>query len=163
MSEKFKSLLSNSALAILALASVATAISLIVCKLGFATLLSGSMSPNLPVGSIVITQQVATTELHAGQIVKLPLPDSSAQYVHRIISTNSGELGVQLTTKGDNNPAQDPWTLEVTSKETPVVIASIPLVGYLTAFTGNFWVQMGLVGLVALLIGSALVRYFRNE
>ena len=162
MSPNLKSKFSIAALVILASASMGLAVSLFIFKIGFTTLVSDSMGPNIPVGSVVITQQFTTSEVRPGQIVKLPLPDSSAQYVHRIVAAKQGNIGFQLTTKGDNNPAQDPWVLEVTSKETPVVIASIPLIGYLNAFTGSFWVQMGLVALVGALIVLALFRYFRS-
>lgn len=162
MSSTLKSRLSNTALAIFAVASVGLAISLFIFKIGFTTLVSNSMSPSIPVGSIVITHQVSTSDIRPGQIVKLPLPDSSAQYVHRVMTADPGKLGVEMTTKGDNNPAQDPWKLAITSSETPVVIASVPLVGFLNNLTGNFWIQMALVGLVVLLLTSSLIRYLRG-
>ena len=162
MSPELKSRLSNAALAIVAVASLASAIFLIVGKIGFATLLSDSMSPSVPVGSIVLTKQVATAEVKVGEIVKLPLPDSSAQYVHRVMKVHQGSDGVQLTTKGDNNPAKDPWVLEVTSDETPVVVAWVPLIGFLNVFAGNFVLQMVLVGMVLLLLAMSLIRFLRS-
>lgn len=51
---------------------------------------------------------------------------------HRIVEVGTDAQGAsRLRTKGDANPAVDPWTFSLVATEQPVVQFSVPKVGYL--------------------------------
>jgi signal peptidase I len=127
----------------------------------FNAVLSNSMAPQHPAGSVVVTIQKATDELGEGAVVKLPLPNGSGQsYIHRVVDVLPNGRSTTVMTKGDNNVAQDPWSLEIHSPTTPVVVATIPLIGHFTSFTSNIWVQLLLASIAVSFVSIALVRAF---
>ncbi len=85
------------------------------------TVLTGSMTPTIPIGSQVIVERVhgnaELSRLEPGQIITfLPEPDSGLTVTHRIVSKTTDPDGtVRLRTKGDANNAEDPW--ELTAKQ----------------------------------------------
>lgn len=85
------------------------------------TVLTGSMTPTIPIGSQVVVERVhgnaELSRLEPGQIITfLPEPDSGLTVTHRIVSKTTDPDGtVRLRTKGDANNAEDPW--ELTAKQ----------------------------------------------
>jgi signal peptidase len=75
---------------------------------------TGSMVPVIPVGSMVLTEQVAVSSLHVGDVLVFAKPTNTSEViVHRIVQLATGRDGaVQLRTKGDANTAVDPWILQ---------------------------------------------------
>lgn len=131
----------------------------LILGMRFDAVLSDSMAPGHPAGSVVITVQVPTAQIKPGDIVKLPLPEGNGEsYAHRVTDALAGRDGVVVTTKGDNNPREDPWSLEIISPTTPMVIATIPLLGNLTGLTSNFWFQLSLGVVVLAFVNVALIR-----
>lgn len=76
--------------------------------------ITGSMVPTVPVGSLVVTEKVGVASLHVGDILVFPKPTNTSEViVHRIVSlTTSASGSVQVRTKGDANTSQDPWVIE---------------------------------------------------
>jgi signal peptidase I len=137
-----------------------TVLSLIV-GVGFSPVLTNSMAPDHPAGSVVITIQVPSHELEVGDVVKLPLPSSEGQsYIHRVVDVTPYGESTILVTKGDNNVARDPWVLEVVSSTSPLVVATIPVLGALTAVTGYRSAQLLLGVLAFAFVAIAVVRAF---
>jgi signal peptidase I len=100
---------------------------------------SPSMGTVAPVGSLVATQPLATSDqLHKGEIVVFePRPGHSLSYVHRIYEVLSGG---RYLTKGDLNQAPDPWVItrgDVIG--TPQAI--IPAIGWV--YTWATWLFFG--------------------
>jgi signal peptidase len=76
--------------------------------------ITGSMVPAVPVGSVVLTEQVGVGSLHVGDILVFPKPTNRSEViVHRIVAIATGRDGsIQLHTKGDANRAEDPWVIK---------------------------------------------------
>lgn len=89
------------------IALAALALYLIVPRvLGMKTfaVLSGSMEPEIPVGSIVITEEVDPATITPGQIVTYQL-EGDTMVTHRVVKNDKNKK--QLTTKGDANSVED--------------------------------------------------------
>jgi signal peptidase I len=80
----------------------------------FEQVITGSMVPVIPVGSMVVTEQVGVTTLHVGDILVFPKPTHTSEViVHRIVHLTTASNGaIQVQTKGDANTAQDPWVIQ---------------------------------------------------
>lgn len=129
MAKKICNVLSAILLVILA----AVALLLIVPKvMGMQEMavLTGSMSPGIPVGSIVYVKEMDASALRVGDVVTYKLTDST--YVtHRIAAIDTA--GGTVTTKGDANDSED---------ATPVPYANIlgrmvfhvPYLGYVSIY-----------------------------
>jgi signal peptidase I len=78
--------------------------------------LSGSMRNTLQPGSAVIMRTTPANALHKGQIIGYvsPLPGNPV-VIHRIVDIDSVDGQTFVTTRGDANPANDPWTTNVAS------------------------------------------------
>ena len=140
-----------SALLLAALAAVALAI-LIPMLLGYREMavLSGSMEPAIPVGSIVCVKPTEASQLQAGDVCTYLLPDGSTYVTHRVLSVDSEAR--TLVTQGDANDAPDG---EIAFSQVFGRAAfHLPLLGYLTTGiktpTGIF-AACGLVILIILL------------
>ncbi|MFQ5999496.1 MAG: signal peptidase I [Candidatus Bathyarchaeia archaeon] len=92
---------------------------------------SGSMSPALEVGDIVIVQGVPATEIKVGDIIVFEEPNRNELTVHRVIEIETKEDGtIFFTTKGDANPIQDTSSVD-SSLVHGRVINRIPYLGYI--------------------------------
>ncbi|MGH7723511.1 MAG: signal peptidase I [Candidatus Dormibacteria bacterium] len=70
--------------------------------------LTGSMRPGIPPGSIVIDRAVDTRTLQVGDIVTYQVAPGRAEYItHRIVAINTNTTPVTFTTKGDANRGAD--------------------------------------------------------
>ena len=95
---------------------------------------SGSMEPGLEVGDIIVVSgRNQYEELKVDDIIVFTLPtDSKRVIVHRINSIDKdGERGIEIKTKGDNNPNVDGWTV-LKKNYIGTVVTSIPSVGKIT-------------------------------
>ena len=95
---------------------------------------SGSMKPVLEVGDIIVVSgRNQYEDLKVDDIIVFTLPtDSKRVIVHRINSVDKeGERGIEIKTKGDNNPNVDGWTV-LKKNYIGTVVTSIPSVGKIT-------------------------------
>ena len=79
---------------------------------------TGSMAPRYPTGTLVAVTRVAPRDLRVGDVVMLVPPPpyrtpTGGPVMHRVISLTTAPDGrVLLRTKGDANRAADPWTVD---------------------------------------------------
>lgn len=94
--------------------------------------LSGSMSPTIPVGSLVLTRNISPNAYRPGLIVAFPAPGNrQATVLHRINRLRRNNAGaVEVITKGDANVGTDLWVLNLASLEGSMMVG-IPWLGYL--------------------------------
>lgn len=125
--------------------------------------LTGSMSPAIPVDTLVVATPVSASAAHVGQvIVFLPPADyttpGALPVVHRIASVATVDGVVEIRTKGDANSAVDPWTLDAerTTLFTPAVTS--PAAGRAAAALGTY----GLPALGLLLVLGVTVALLRR-
>lgn len=95
------------------------------------SVLSGSMEPRLPVGSVAITERVRTTSLEVGDVITFREPDDPSHLVtHRIVSITEKDGRLRYETQGDANDAKDPWIVTLRGRNSYRVLADVPWAGY---------------------------------
>ena len=93
------------------------------------TVLSGSMRPTVPEGSVVIVREVDAADLQIGDVITFQLRSGDPTLVtHRIVGISVGRDGPTFRTRGDANDAVDP---------TPVVVEQVK---------GKVWYHVPWVG-----------------
>ncbi|WP_150306700.1 signal peptidase I [Planctomonas psychrotolerans] len=103
------------------------------------TVLSGSMAPALPIGSLIIVRPVPLDELAVGDVITYQLRSGEPEVVtHRIIAVSMASDGTRaFSLQGDNNPAPDPDPV-VADQVRGRVWYSVPYLGYVSnAVTGE--------------------------
>ena len=92
---------------------------------------SGSMIPTLKVGDVITIKNGGSIEsLKVGDIIVYKYPINMDRIiVHRVFRIVQDAEGKGIVTKGDNNPAQDSWTVRP-QHYLGTVIFSMPYVGY---------------------------------
>jgi len=120
--------------------------------------LTPSMEPGIPVGSVVVVVPAKPQTIQVGDVVTTaePVPPHLS-VTHRVSSIEQGDGGLLFRTKGDANSLPDPWALH-SSDLAGKVVAVLPVVGYALLYSSNAWVKLGLT----LILGSALTVNARN-
>jgi signal peptidase len=118
------------------------------------TVISGSMEPTIPTGSIVVSKHVEAGEVAFGDVVTYQLKSGEPLTVtHRVVAVDVVEGKTRYRTQGDANNAEDP--LPVRPEQIRGVVAyHIPLVGYLGQL-----VPMGKRQTIATIVGICLIGY----
>lgn len=130
----------------------------IVSILGFALLLffglkpqiviSGSMEPTMPTGSLALARPVDARTVQKGDIVTVPRNFGDGLVTHRVIAIDTTEDGTTLLTlRGDANKTADPQPYAVSTAG--LVVFHIPYLGFVARVlqTGYGIVGLALVGL----------------
>ena len=124
------------------------------------SVLSGSMEPTIPVGSMVISGPVSASDIHVDDIIVYR--EDNTEVCHRVIAVEEG-TSLRFTTKGDANRAPDskPVTPEqVTGRH----VATIPLAGYLVHFIKTpIGLFLAILLPLLVLIGSELKSLFYDK
>ena len=115
---------------------------------------SASMAPEIPQGSMVLVRQTPAMEIRAGDVIAFGRDGTVV--THRVLEVNSADM--EFTTKGDANPDVD---------FVPVPFASligrvehqIPVLGALSAPLSG---QHGKLTMLAALTGGVLLRIVGN-
>lgn len=97
--------------------------------LGFRPVLTGSMRPAYGPGALLVTRAVPVSSVRPGMIVVFTPPGEHVQFAHRITTVTGSSSHPTITTKGDANPAPDPWHAQLSSSTVPEVVAAVPWVG----------------------------------
>jgi len=122
--------------------------------------LTGSMTPYAPAGSLVLTAPVSGAVVSVGDVVAFvpPAPYSGDRPVmHRVASTSDTADGRAMTTRGDANAHDDPWTVALDGADLGRAVAVVPLLGHLVV-AGPAAVLSLLGGAVALAVSGRLLR-----
>lgn len=139
--------------AILGVLSVALVVLGIFTGIKPTIVISGSMEPELPVGSLALTRAVPASEVGRGDIVTAPRQDGDGLVTHRVVGVESAPDGVTLLTlRGDANDADDPSPYPV--REVGEHVMTVPYMGHLALFLRT---PFGLVVTLGVLIGSFLI------
>lgn len=122
--------------------------------------LTGSMTPYAPAGSLVLTAPVSSAGVAVGDVVAFvpPAPYSADRPVmHRVASTSDTASGRAMTTRGDANAHDDPWTVALDGADLGRAVAVVPLLGHLVV-AGPAVVLSLLAGAAALVAAARLLR-----
>ena len=115
--------------------------------------ISGSMEPTIPVGSVVLIRSVPAADLAVGDIVTVERPRGLGLITHRVVSTNPTENGsTELVLRGDANTVDDPEPYDVTTAGE--YVWNVPGLGHLALFlqTRGGLVVAGAVALMLLAV-----------
>jgi signal peptidase len=84
----------------------------------FQPVLTGSMAPHIPTGTLVAVTPVQPAQLRVGEVIMFVPPQpwgtpTGGPILHRIVAlTHTPDGRAQIRTKGDANTAMDPWTID---------------------------------------------------
>lgn len=142
---------------VVAVAAVLT-VTVLVPRLAGATpytVLTGSMSPGLPAGSLVVVKPVAADEVGVGAVITYQLESGEpAVATHRVVAVETAINGDRaFVTQGDANDVADPQSVrEVQIKGERWY--SVPYLGHVNTLLSGNQRQIGVY-----VIGSLLLAY----
>jgi signal peptidase len=130
---------------------------------------SGSMTGTYDTGSIVYAKAVPTAGLKVGDVITYAPPAGASPtelVTHRIAAITRGPQGQRVfRTKGDANPAPDPWRFELPAERQARVAFAVPYAGYVFLALAQRNLRMLLIGgpavLVALSVLLGMIREAR--
>src|SRR5919199_538737 len=89
------------------------------------TVVSGSMQPALPLGSLVVVVPRDADAVRVGDVITFSPPgDDTHTVTHRVVDVQGSGDQLRVHTRGDANPAADPWTLQFPTPRTWVAVAA---------------------------------------
>lgn len=124
---------------------------------------SGSMEPELHVGSAVYVRKVDPKDLKVGDIITFTLGGDDLIATHRIVEINETNGHLSFTTKGDANELTDSSPVDE-SNVVGKVIFDIPYLGGLKRYVDSGRGRIvGICGALILLIIVTLSEYLGRE
>lgn len=118
---------------------------------------SGSMSPTIPTGSLVVYHRVNAAQVHKGQVILYNEPGNPAITItHRVVKVVNDPSGRFFITKGDANGSPDPWHVKAVGVGW-VVAGHVPYLGYAMVYLESAPARLLLVTLPALALGVIFV------
>ena len=114
--------------------------------------ISGSMEPEIPVGSIVCSQKVEFADLKENDVISYQV-SSDTIVTHRIVSIDNEKK--QVITKGDANNVNDANPVP-SSNIIGKVVFSLPLIGYISIYMQS---MLGIVIICAIVFILILLNY----
>lgn len=115
--------------------------------------LSNSMQPAFSAGDLVVAQAVPVGSVGVGDVVIFTPPGRDQPVAHRIATLNDGVI----TTRGDANPVNDAWQVQLPGPTAERVVATVPYLGW------SSQLQRPLLAMAALLVGAVLLRGLWKE
>lgn len=131
------------------------------------TILTGSMRPSLPPGTLVVVKPQPADELQAGDVITYQLESGKPTVVtHRIMKTHTNLRGERFfTTQGDANNVAD--TKRVMPEQIRgKLLYAVPKLGFINNIISGSQRQVATYGVVTLLFGYAafmIVGAFRDR
>jgi signal peptidase I, archaeal type len=112
--------------------------------------LSPSMEPTYPVGSLIYYKNAGFDDIQIGDAITFKIGDNSLA-THRVVEVNADTQ--ELVTKGDNNPSNDPNPVAYTRVEGKTTPFAVPYLGYFTQALRNWYA-------IAIMAGIILIGIF---
>lgn len=118
------------------------------------TVITGSMTPALPPGTLVVMRPVAESEIGIGDVITYQLVSGkSAVVTHRVVGMSTSLAGeLRLVTKGDASgtvDAEPVRSVQVRGK----LWYSVPYLGHMNRLIGAHHRQLAVYGVTTLLLG----------
>lgn len=114
---------------------------------------SGSMEPTIPTGSLLMVREVSAATVEVGDIVTVDRQDGNGLVTHRVVEVERADQGWSLTLRGDANKVDDPAPYIVTTVGEAVV--HVPFLGTVAS---AFQTRFGVLAIV--IVAVALVAAF---
>lgn len=95
------------------------------------TVLTASMRPSMPEGSVIVQVPVDLDTVRVGDVITYRIPVEDRRVVtHRVVKVVKGGAQPEVRTKGDANRSPDPWLARLEGEKVWRVKASVPKLGY---------------------------------
>lgn len=121
------------------------------------TVLTGSMTPDIPVGSVVVIRPVDPGTLQVGDVATYQVsPEQDAYITHRIVSVDDSTSPTTFVFKGDANRGADTEPVPADAVRGEVVF-HVPYLGSARDLVQS---SGGTAGLMVLLLGAYAVAQF---
>jgi signal peptidase I len=130
----------------------------------FSAIPSQSMEPHLKVGDLILVEEVVPENIEQGDVIVVNVPKPvrdryhfPSSIVHRVVNVKRDEHTLLFRIKGDNNSAEDPFTV-VPEDIMGQVHKNIPYAGYPVLFLHSnqgyyFIISSGIIYLLYIMIG----------
>jgi signal peptidase I len=125
---------------------------------------SGSMSPAIPVGALVVATRASAGDLQPGDVIVFHRPDRpQMMVVHRIAAVEESASGPVFVTQGDANGSPDGWQVPATGDGWQARY-SISRAGFVVGWMHAAASRRGWFGTLAIIAAvSALIVIWRSE
>lgn len=146
-------------------ATVAASVTFVVAGLlgvRLLPVLTGSMTPYAPTGSLVLTLPAAGGDVRVGDVIAFRPPApyevvGGHPVLHRAVQVGATGSVPWVVTRGDANAAQDPWQVDLRGADVGRAVLVVPHVG--RAVAGGAWSTLPLLlGAATLAVAWRLLR-----
>jgi signal peptidase len=126
------------------------------------TVRSGSMTPAIETGDVVVTAPISPLDARVGDIVTFVDPEGTGKlFSHRVQSVQRQGSTVAFVTRGDANTSTEHWRVPADGSIGKVAYR-IPKIGWALAWIDAGPVRLALIAIPALLLlWAALMRIWR--
>ncbi|EGQ44133.1 MAG: signal peptidase I, archaeal type [Candidatus Nanosalina sp. J07AB43] len=133
--------------------------------------LSGSMEPAIPTGSVVFVDNVPTSQvderIEEGDVITFSQArDIRQTTTHRVVEKKTGDItdSVRFITKGDNNDVRDPEPV-VRAEVVGIVLFHIPVLGYIVNMADSTvgWMALVVLPFTLLLMDGMWQLYLASQ
>ena len=118
----------------------------------FDVVLSGSMSPSLNTGDLVLVTEAPPIDLKEGDVIVFDSPLGTGLVCHRIVAVGQGS-DITFQTKGDSNEDPDPFLVPSASVMGKVQVV-VPWMGYVVQYLRG---PFGPLLIMALILATMLI------
>lgn len=124
--------------------------------------LTGSMEPTYPVGSIIYYKGASFEDIEDGDPITFSVGnDKNAVVTHRVVEKD--ETTKSFITKGDNNATPDTNPVPYSNVMGKVMDYHLPVVGYFVQYIKNFFVIGGVFIILILKMIYDHIMYAKKE
>lgn len=153
--------------ALTALLALGTAFAVRSGQLRCLRVLTGSMTPTIRPGSLVVGTPASGASLRVGEIIMFlpPAPYGAPggdPIVHRVASISEQDGAPIIRTKGDDNPAVDPWKLDG-SRTTFARLRWHSAIAGAVMGKAHKWALTGVAGFIVIPLWLAGIRRLRRS
>jgi signal peptidase len=126
------------------------------------TVRSGSMTPAIETGDVVVTKTVSPLAARVGDVVAFVDPEGTGKlFSHRVQSVRAVGDEVAFVTRGDANTSTERWRVPADGSVGRVAYR-IPKIGYALSWVDSPPARLALIAIPALLLlWAAMVRIWR--
>lgn len=144
--------------AVLGAATIAVVVICLVAGVRPAIVISGSMEPTIPTGSLTFARSVPASSVGVGDVVTVPRAIGKGLVTHRIVATEHVDGATELTLRGDANASDDPLPYRV--RTVGEVVAHVPVLG---TIAGLLRTPFGITAIVVLVVAFLVFGIRRRD
>jgi len=128
------------------------------------TVRSGSMTPAIETGDVVVTRSISPLSARVGDVVTFVDPEGTGKlFSHRVQAVRALGDEVAFVTRGDANTSTEHWRVPAGGSIGRVAYR-IPKIGYALSWVDSAPARLALIAIPALLLlWAALVRIWRPQ